>query len=194
MDFPTPLAVRKLADTSDGERVKRYDPETGQGYLADPATWRRDDPSTWESKPWPLAGVEIVGETPTNTLVSTSQVRQWVADGVAELEGERVVHRPSGPPHDLWGPPAHTFVHADVLVLKCDGGDVRYRVVHQPDKYAEVDPPDAEDAADRLERHRATAEAKVTPELYAAGATRVDHFYRLDLETTPESPTSTQES
>jgi hypothetical protein len=181
------LAVRKLADKSDGERVKRYDPETGDGYLADPRTWRRDDPSTWVSKPWPLAGVQI-GRTgpggrfepkpPKRTRVGTGAVGAGRAEGWVTLENPRVVHRPGGPPGHQWRV-THTFEHGDAVVFHTTDGDVRYRIVHQPDKYVDSRSPE--------EKYRSVDgpegdDDPVTEERYAAGETRVDHFYGLELE------------
>lgn len=50
----TSLELRKLADASEGERVVRYNPETGAKYLA--------DPNTLEPSPWPLLGIAITNE------------------------------------------------------------------------------------------------------------------------------------
>jgi len=155
-----PLAVRKLADRSIGERVVRYDPVTGEKKLVNPAT-----PGD-QHEPWPLLGVRIEGELPDETRVSTRWVAGGVAEGWLELVNEQVVHRPSGPPDDLWRTPPHTFRQADAIIIKTVDGPVTYRVIHQPDKYVDDAKPDA----------------RVTPEIYAAGQTRVDHFYDLELE------------
>lgn len=158
------LTVRKLADTSTGTRVTRFDPVTGEKKLVNPATPGDDH------EPWPLAGIRIEGDAPRTTRVPTS----WVSNGIAErwIEGVngRPVVRPAGPTPDVWnssqtGAP-HLFMHYDALVLKTVDGDVRYRVVHQPDKYTDGDDP----------AEPATAEA------YAQGRTRVDWFYDLELE------------
>jgi hypothetical protein len=154
---PGLLRVRKLADRSEGERVVRYDPETGERHLVNPATG--------EPESWPLAGVQIEGDPPQLTSASTSFVANAVAEGWIELVSERLEHRPGGPSNEPWRI-THTFVHANALVIHTADGDVRYRVVHQPDKYAA----NGDDST------------TVTPEIYAAGETRVDHFYGLELE------------
>lgn len=153
------LTIRKLADRSAGERVRRFDPETGVAYLADPAG---DDPA--QPAPWPLAGI-VLENPPEQTSISTSKVAEGVAEGWIELVGVNVVHRPGGPAADPWrSGSTHTFVQAEEIVFKTVAGPVRYKVVHQPDKYAA----EGDDTT------------KVTPGMYAAGATRVDHFYGLE--------------
>lgn len=156
------LKVRKLADTSVGERVVRFDPETGERHLVNPATG--------QPEPWPLLGVQVEGEIPTACRVPSSFVARGVAEGWIEGVNGRPVVRPAGPAQSAWnsshtGQP-HVFMHFDALVLKCMGGDVRFVVTHQPDKYVDSNDPTE----------------PVTPELYVAGATRVDHWYGLELE------------
>lgn len=165
-DSPMPgLRLRLLADTSDGKRVVRFDPLSGQRLLVNPAVSDLADPASWRHEPWPLAGVVIEGETPARWRPSTALVDRGVAEGWIARENEQVVHRPGGPPGRLWAV-THTFVHCDALVLKTLDGDVRYRVLRQPDKYVD-EAPDSE---------------QVTPEIYAAGTTRVDWFYDVELE------------
>lgn len=154
----TVLHVRKLADRSEGERVVRFDPVTGERKLVNPDTPGDDH------EPWPLAGVEIVGEVPERTTVSTRWLDTAVDEGWARREGERLVRRPAGPPTRRWAVDPHTFVHADEVVLSTVDGEVRYRVTHQPDKYVA----DGDD------------DTPMTPEHYAAGNSRVDHFYGLE--------------
>lgn len=151
------LKIRKLANTSDGQRVTRYDTITGQKYLADPVTS--------EAKCWPLAGIKIEGDVPTETCFSTALVGNGLIEGWIELENEQIVHRPGGPADDRWRV-THTFRHADFIVLKTVDGDLRYRVTHQPDKYVNND----------------NDEDIVTDDEYIAGNTRVDWFYHGKLE------------
>jgi hypothetical protein len=143
-----PLSVKKLADKTDGERVTRFDPETGQ------------------PKPWPFAGLEIIGDPPERTQVASKFVTRGQAEGWIEVINPRMVHRPGGPPEEPWRV-THTFMQADAIVFKCVEGDVRYEVVHQPDKYD-----DQKDSDD---------ETLVTDESYAAGQTRIDWFFELKL-------------
>lgn len=128
------MRFRKLADTSSGERVKRYDPFSGAAYLADPETWDVKDESTWVESPWPLAGVAFEGEAPDKDSISMAFVSKAQAEGWVSLEGERVVHRPGGPPEAPWRV-THSFVQADAIVFHLFDGDVRYRVVENPDKW-----------------------------------------------------------
>lgn len=173
------LRVTLVADKSDGsERVKRFDPETGHAYLADPTTWVRDDPSTWQSNPWPLLGVQLENK-PQKTRVPVTWVTRMMAEGHVELDGTSLVHRPGGPPTNPWQS-THTFTHAKTLTIKTLDGDVVYNVIHQPDKYA-----CSEKAAlllpEGAEVPKYDSETPVTPEIYNAGETRVDHFYDLEL-------------
>jgi len=135
------LRVRKLADKT----TPTYDP-------------------TGEREPWPLAGLAIEGDVLTRVRVPTSFVDLGRNEGWLSVEGETVVHRPGGPPANPFAV-THTFKHLDAIVLHTIDGDVRYRVTHQPDKYADG-APDVE---------------PVTDAVYAAGDTRVDWFYDAEL-------------
>jgi hypothetical protein len=152
----TPLRLRKLADTSEGARVKGFDPFTGEPRLI--------NPETGKAEPWPFAGLQIVDGSPKETRVSMRLVEQGVAEGWLTLHDPQVVHRPGGPSDRPWAL-THTFVHASAVTFHTVDGDFRYAVVHQPDKYAN----DGDDKP-------------VTDAVYAAGKTRVDWFYGLKLE------------
>ncbi len=154
----TLLTVRKLADKSEGERVVKYDPDTGVKRLVNPAT-----PGD-HHEPWPLAGVEVL-DAPEVCSVPTGWVNRAVAEGWATLEGPRLATRPGGPAGDPLAV-THQFIHADHLVIHSVDGDVRYRVVGQPDKYVTGGGPDDQ----------------VTREDYAAGNTEVRWFYALERE------------
>lgn len=157
---PVGLRITKLADRSAGTRETRFDPTTGQKYLHNPATGG--------AEPWPLAGIRVEGVNgdpcPAVIGVGTTVVDTGRAEGWIDVEGEQVVHRPGGPAEDRWRV-THTFRHYDTLIFKTADGDLRYRVTHQPDKYAVDDD-----------------ETPVTDEVYADGGTRVDWFYRAELE------------
>jgi len=144
------LRVRKLADRSGGEKAK-----WGDQPGSPPGTW-------------PLAGVRVEGELPTACRLPTGWVARGIAEGWLTGEGQRTVTRPSGPAGNPWRPdkPPHIFHHFDTLVLHTVDGDVRFRVTHQPDKYAAA----GDDTT------------KVTDKVYAAGRTRVDHFYDVTVE------------
>lgn len=173
------LRVRLVPDKSDGsQRVKRWDPETGHAYLANPDTWVRDDPTTWQEYPWPLLGITLDNK-PTRCRVPVTWVVKGIAGGWLELDGMELVHRPGGPANDKWRM-THTFTHARTLTLHTLEGDVVYRVTHQPDKYAVVER-EILNEAKGLVREHVDDEMPVTDEIYAAGDTRVDHFYDLEL-------------
>jgi len=136
-----------------------------------------------EGGPWPLAGVSLISAPPVTTI-STSLLQQAVGEGWASVEGANAVVRPAGPTQDVWnsthtGQP-HVFIHYDRIVFHTlDGGDVAYRVVRQPDKYADHG---AATYPDQVKPFTATDDTPVTADIYAAGATRVDHFYTIELE------------
>ncbi len=117
-------ALLELRD--DGTAV--IDPERCERILVDPST------PGFEHEPWPLAGMEIEGKPPREAIIPTSWVEKRLAEGLVTLEGDRVVHRPGGPQESPWRV-THTFRHADTIVLHCASGDVRYRVVENPDKW-----------------------------------------------------------
>lgn len=170
------LTVRKLADRSEGTRTVVYDRDTGARKLVNPATPGEDH------EPWPLLGLEVVGDVPEETRVPTSWVSRGISEGWLEGINGRPVVRPAGPRQDTWnstqtGTP-HVFTHYDEIVLKTVTGDIRYRVTHQPDKYADYD---QATHTDRLKAFTADDDTPVTPAAYEAGATRVDWFYDLEL-------------
>jgi hypothetical protein len=175
----TSLEIRKIADKSDGERVVRFHPESGNRYLA--------DPETLQPKPWPLAGIEL-RNLPKQTQISQSFAQSGIAEGWLELRDLQLVHRPGGPPEDPWRV-THTFFHADAVVFKTVNGDVVYKVQRQPDKYAlhGVEVLNEETGTERRVVHPTK---KVTPEAYANGETEVAWYYILKLE---EAPAETQE-
>jgi len=127
--------------------------------------------------PRPLLGVRLENP-PDKARVPTNVVTQAVAEGWASMENPTPVVRPAGPTQDQLfstqsGEP-HTFVHADAVVFHTVDGDIRYKVVHQPDKYADHDARTWE-----MPKFKGGDDVSVTPEIYENGATRVDHFYDL---------------
>lgn len=120
------LTVRKLADKTTGERLTRFDPETGAKKLVNPATPGDDH------EPWPLAGVQIA-DPPDETTASTTFINAGVAEDWITLVGSRVHHAPGGPPADIWRV-THTFVEADRVVFHTVEGDLVYEVVSNPGK------------------------------------------------------------
>lgn len=123
------LTVRKLANMEGQERVRKFDAETGQPKLVNPATPGEDH------EPWPLLGVTIQGDPPERTSAGVSWVNAAIAEGWLERLGEEIVNRPGGPLRSPWAV-IHTFVHATGLVLyDYERGPVYYEVTRQPDKY-----------------------------------------------------------
>lgn len=132
------LRVRKLADTTDGERVVRHHPITGEKMLVRPETVAHPEFTyeTMQADPWPLAGLAIEGDPPERCFVGNRFVDKAIAEGWATLEGARLVHRPAGPPDAPWNT-THTFRHGDTFVLHTVDGDLRYRILENPDKWPE---------------------------------------------------------
>lgn len=134
----TPLTLQKLADKSKGQRVVRFHPHSGERMLVKPSTLAAPgfDYEQMVAEPWPLAGVTAHGELPERCVVPMSYVERAVGEGWATLTGEKMVHRPGGPPEQPWRV-THTFRQADELVLHLVEGDVVYRVAENPDKWPE---------------------------------------------------------
>jgi hypothetical protein len=123
------LAIQKVPDKSSGERLVRFDPETGERKLVNPDTPGEDHEA------WPLAGVRIMNESPPKkAMMSQSYVAAARHEGWIEATGEEIVFKPGGPTDNPWGT-THTFVHLKKITLKTLDGDVTYNVVRQPDKY-----------------------------------------------------------
>jgi hypothetical protein len=151
------LTIRKRADKSEGRREMVV--VDGRRRLVNPDTPGDDH------EPWPLAGVAVVGDLPDEVGLSTQFVAQGIAEGWISGEEIDVVHRPGGPADNQWAV-THTFVHYNKLTFDFEAGAAVYKVTHQPDKYVA----------------EGTDKTKVTPEIYAAGETRVDKFYTLKLQ------------
>ena len=146
-------------------------------------------PEPAEGQPWPCAGVEIVGGVPDEITFPTSFIRRHQNAEWLEIVGDGWVERPSRPNPDEKGgvlvvanshrspdgPQPHMFMHVERFIFDTlNHGRVEYRVVANPDKYADYD---EATYPDRIKKFKADAATTVTPEMYAAGATRVDHFY-----------------
>jgi hypothetical protein len=168
------LQIRILADKSEGERItvpvletvtlrngESVQVPTGQTKLVNP-----DTPGV-DHEPWPSAGVKLVS-APDECEIPTTTVDRGVQQGWIEMVDERLVRRPAGPadnPTRSW----HYFNQCNALIFKTVDGDVTYKVVHQPDKYADF----GEDSE------------PVTDEVYSYGNTRVDWFYGVRKEAQP---------
>lgn len=122
------LRIRKLADRSVAREV-RFDPETGERLLINPATGQEE--------PYPFVGVQIEGDPPETVLVSQGFVLGAREEGWVSIEGEETVMRTAGPPASPISPqsPPHVFLHAEAIVFHTVDGDVRYSVVRNPDKW-----------------------------------------------------------
>lgn len=155
---PRGLMLRKLADKSSGSRVPMLD-SNGVQILVNP-----DSPGEYH-EPWPLAGVKILDNPlPDPCRISTNLVEQGIHEGWITVEGDKMVHRPGGPPGNLWRV-THSLMQVSSITIHTIDGDVHYQVTRQPDKYVE----DGKDTD------------KVTDEIYASGNTVVDKFYDMKL-------------
>lgn len=137
MTTPVSVRFRKLAVDDGLERVRRYDPITGEPYWA--------SPTTGEPLPKQVAGVVFDMDAEPLTIALSSKYvgdEPWI-----ELVGQTVVHRPAGPAENPWKG-THTFVHADEIILHLADGDRRYQVTHQPDKYDDETGLPSDDAGD----------------------------------------------
>lgn len=158
------LTIRKLADKSEGERVRKFDPETGQPKLVNPATPGDDH------EPWPLRGVEFVGDPPQYTTAGVSWVNQAMSEGWLRRVGERPVTRPGGPSQSEWSV-THTFVHCDRIEIRdAQVGWVNYRVTQNPDKFWANGEP--------VEEYGFATEEELA-------GTEVQHYYELMLAPEP---------
>lgn len=124
---------------------------------------------------WPLAGVTIQLDKSGTGLMTTEMLAAGKAEGWISTTGDRVVVRPAGPPDEPMRA-THTFIHYDTITFHTLDGDVEFKVTHQPDKYADYDQASDPDA---VKKFTADDNTPVTDEMYAAGATRVDHFYDM---------------
>lgn len=136
------------------------------------ASYYEDTPES-PAETWPSAGMEIVGEPPQEVRIPTGVVAKGLNEGWITGELDKVVHRPGGPASNLWAV-THTFSHYDTLTI-CG---VKYKVTHQPDKYADYS--QATDPA-AVEAFTGDDYTQVTTDIYDAGATRIDWFYDLEL-------------
>lgn len=132
MPTPTPLEIRKLADKS-VRRDVRFDPETGERILVDPAT---GNPS---SRPFLGVAIENDGGPPKYARISQRYALNAKIEGWIEIEGEKVVTRSQGPEEQPVSPenPPHVFVQGTALIFKTVDGDVRYKITQNPDKWPE---------------------------------------------------------
>lgn len=140
------------------------------------------DRSTGELSLRPFLGAEFADERGRTTVdgdptagpyppfpllrLSTNYVANepWI-----ELVNVKAVTVPSGPADNPWNgqQPPHTFLRCDEVVLHMLSGDFRYRVTHQPGKYAGAE-------------HVNGAEHTAT-DVAGDPNTHVDWFYDLDL-------------
>lgn len=142
---PETLVVRKLADKSTETRYERYDPESGEKKLVNPATPGEDH------EPWPLLGVHFADTTGAKAAaprVIQVPMKYVTREPWIEMVNATAKVVPAGPPEDPWKTEPHTFLQCDALILHTVDGDVRYRVLRNPGKYdTETDQP-TDSAAD----------------------------------------------
>jgi hypothetical protein len=161
------LEVRKVPDKSQGQRIVRFHPETGERMLVNPDTPGEDH------EPWPLLGVEI--NDAKRAMLSQSYVATARQEGWMEATGEKIVHKPGGPPSNPWGV-THTFVHLDTITIKTMDGDVKFKVTRNPDKY-DVGPINLGAEAKKLTKTALSGKPTDSP---ADPDTTVDWFYLLE--------------
>jgi len=119
----TGLVVRKVADMSSA--IEKYNHTTGEALLEKP-----------NGDTWPLKGLQIEGEAPSEIRVPMSWVSRGVDEGWIIVKNEQVKRYPGGPPDKPWrNDKVHTIFHCDEIVLKTLDGDFVYKVVAQPGKY-----------------------------------------------------------
>lgn len=125
-----------------------------------------------------LLGIRLL-DPPDKVRASTNVIATGRREGWLTLEGAQVVLRPAGPPGDPDREDPHIFHQGTRVVFHTLDGDVAYKVVHNPDKYA-----DHSEASypDQVKKFKSDDSTKVTSEIYDAGATRVDWFYDLERE------------
>lgn len=138
------LIIRKLAD-QDAEREKVFHPITGQPILFEPdeataalIATLRETVEGIEVSPRPFEGVRVEGDPPQKTTMGERLVACGRAEGWIDVEGETIVYRTSGPPENPYGPPPHQFLHFDTIIIKTVDGDLRYKVLENPDKWPDT--------------------------------------------------------
>ena len=81
-----------------------------------------------------LKGIEIL-QPVDKYQIPANYVAKAVEEGwMFYPDGSTVVHRPGGNPKNKWSV-THTFVHAPTIGIHTLSGDVRFKVVQQPDKW-----------------------------------------------------------
>lgn len=127
------MEIRKIPDKSRGERLTRFDPETGRKFLVNPANGRQEG--------WPLAGMQFEGDPPKLCRVPHSWVLTGIDEGWIVAENYRTVTSPGGPPERPWDSRrVHNFPQADFLTLNCKKcGGKRYKVTLNPGKFFDED-------------------------------------------------------
>lgn len=120
-----------MTDQREGLRVRKLAGEPGSGL------YHRDH-ITGEPAKYPLAGVQFVDTQGLRSDVVPKQItvphdyvdrEPWI-----ELVGVTAAVRPAGPAENPWAK-KHNFTHVEELILHTVHGDLRYKVVRQPDKY-----------------------------------------------------------
>lgn len=139
------LMIRKLANKEGHVRLTKFDPDTGEKKLVNPATPGEDH------EPWPLLGAHFCdsdGNLTDPPQEISAPYGVVTREPFIELVDATPKVVPAGPPEDPWRVQPHMFLQADRVVFHMTDGDHEYRVVKNPGKYdTETDQP-TDSAAD----------------------------------------------
>lgn len=125
------LQLRKLADRSGPEPARNK--ATGVDDDGNPIL---ENPRLAHGallEPWPLAGVELIGDPPTEHNFADTYVARALSDGYLTIENARPHASPVPPgvqPYDR-----DPVLTGDEIVIKLVDGDLRYRILECPGKY-----------------------------------------------------------
>ena len=88
-----------------------------------------------ESGRWPVDRVELAAEAPKDHNFADTFVARALADGYLEFENPRAVTSPV--PEGVEPYDRDPVITGDAIILRLHGGDLHYRVLEPPGKYAD---------------------------------------------------------
>ncbi len=139
------LMIKLIPDRTGQERVVKFDPDTGERRLVNPAT-----PGD-EHEAWPLLGAVFCDDTgeqieaPETLLVQQKYARDASFIELVTATSKSV---PAGTAADPYSKEPHVFVQCKELVFHMLDGDHRYRVLKNPGKYDSATNIEVDSAAD----------------------------------------------